>query len=338
MVDTSLAGGGLAAARPDQRPNAPVGSADREGSGPVLQIASAQAARVGGREVPSAVARPIARPGTLRILLRNPAAAVGLAILFTVAVVALLAPLVFPGDPLDIAGPALLRPGTNAAFPFGTDSLGRNVAAGLAHGARITLTIGLAAAGLGLLIGVLVGSVAGYFGGRLDDLLVKLTEIFQTVPPFVLMIVLVAIFQPTVPTIITAIGIVSWPGVARVVRAEFRSLRNKDFVVAARGLGFGHRRIIFREILPNALPPIIVTASVMVAGAILAESAMSFLGLSDANAVSWGSMIGMGREQIRTAWYLTAIPGIAIVLTVLALNLIGDGLNDALNPRLSRSR
>jgi peptide/nickel transport system permease protein len=135
-----------------------------------------------------------------------------------------------------------------------------------------------------------------------------------------------------------AIAIVSWPTVARLTRAEFRAIREKDFVLAARGLGFGHARIIFHEILPNALPPLIVTSSVMVAGAILMESALSFMGLGDPNRVSWGSMIGAGRDVIRTAWYLTALPGLAIVFTVLALNLIGDGLNDALNPRFSEER
>jgi peptide/nickel transport system permease protein len=138
--------------------------------------------------------------------------------------------------------------------------------------------------------------------------------------------------------VIWAIGLITWPTIARLVRAEFRSLREKEFVLAARSLGYGHARIIFREILPNALPPIIVTSSVMVASAILMESALSFLGLGDPNAVSWGSMIGAGRELLRTAWYLTALPGLVIVLAVLSLNLIGDGLNDALNPRFSGDR
>jgi peptide/nickel transport system permease protein len=154
----------------------------------------------------------------------------------------------------------------------------------------------------------------------------------------VLLVVLVAIAQPTAPTIIVAIAIVSWPMVARLTRAEFRAIREKDFVMAARSLGYGHARIIFREILPNALPPLIVTSSVMVASAILMEAALSFMGLGDPNVVSWGSMIGEGREEIRTAWYLSALPGLAIVLTVLALNLIADGLNDALNPRFSEER
>jgi peptide/nickel transport system permease protein len=198
--------------------------------------------------------------------------------------------------------------------------------------------VGLAATTLGFTAGILVGAVAGYFGGRIDDLLVRLIEIFQTLPSFVLLVVLVAIAQPSALTVTCAIAIVSWPTVARLTRAEFRAIREKDYVMAARSLGYGHARIIFREILPNALPPLIVTSSVMVASAILMESALSFMGLGDPNVVSWGSMIGSGREMIRTAWYLMALPGFAIVVTVLALNLIGDGLNDALNPRFSEER
>ena len=274
----------------------------------------------------------------LRIFLFNPNALFGIAFLLLVIAAALLAPLLFPGDPLAMVGKPFLWPGQEAAFPLGTDSMGRNVLAGIVHGARISLFVGLAATALGLGFGIVIGAVAGYFGGWVDDLLVRLIEIFQTLPNFVLLVVLVAIAQPSALTVTVAIAIVSWPMVARLTRAEFRSIREKDYVEAARSLGYGHARIIFREILPNALPPLIVTSSVMVASAILMESALSFMGLGDPNVVSWGSMIGAGREMIRTAWYLTALPGIAIVFTVLSLNLIGDGLNDALNPRFSEDR
>lgn len=269
----------------------------------------------------------------LRLFLRNPTALTGAVILIAVVAMALVSPVLYPGDPLRMAAQPFLWPGADAAYPLGTDSLGRDVAAGIAHGARISLFVGLSATLLGLGIGVVVGATAGYFGGRIDDLLVRLIEIFQTMPSFVLLIVIVAIATPSAGTVTFAIAIISWPTVARLTRAEFRSLRERDFVVAARSLGYGHARIIFHEILPNALPPLIVTASIMVATAILMESALSFLGLGDPNVVSWGSMIGAGREVMRSAWYLTALPGLAIVLTVLALNLIGDGLNDALNPR-----
>ncbi|MDR2451655.1 MAG: ABC transporter permease [Candidatus Accumulibacter sp.] len=270
----------------------------------------------------------------IRAFLRNPAGVAGLSLLLLMLLTALIAPLLYPGDPLDMVARPLLRPGQDLRFPLGTDSLGRDVVAGLAHGARISLLIGFSAVSISLLIGTLIGTVAGYFGGWLDDLLVHLTELFQTLPTFLFVIVLVTIGKPSVMLITLSIGVASWPTIARLARAEFRSLRESDFVMAARSLGYSNSRIIFREILPNALPPIIVTTSVMVATAILNESALSFLGLGDPNVVSWGSMIGAGREMLRTAWYLTAFPGAMIVLAVLSLNLLGDALNDALNPRL----
>ena len=274
----------------------------------------------------------------LKAFLRNPNALFGLVFLGIMVAVALVAPLIFPGDSLGMVTKPFLWPGQDAAYPLGSDSMGRDVLAGIFHGARISLFVGLAATALGLTVGVLVGATAGYFGGWVDDLLVRIIEIFQTLPNFVLLVVLVAILQPSALTVTVAIAIVSWPMVARLTRAEFRAIREKDYVMAARSLGFGNARIIFQEVLPNALPPLIVTSSVMVATAILMESALSFMGLGDPNVVSWGSMIGSGRELIRTAWYLTLLPGLAIVFTVLALNLIGDGLNDALNPRFSEER
>lgn len=275
--------------------------------------------------------------GALRALLRNPSALLGALVLVLIALAALLSGLLFPGDPLDMVARPLLPPLQDPAFWLGSDSLGRNVAAGLAHGARVSLLVGVVAAVLSLLIGVLVGAIGGYFGGVVDDLLVRLTELVQTIPSFLLVIVIVAIGQPRVAVIVTAIGLASWPMIARLVRAEFRSLRESEFVQAARSQGFSDTRIIFQEILPNALPPVIVSVSVLVATAILMESALAFIGLGDPNIVSWGSMIGEGREHLRTAWTLSALPGIAILVTVLSLNLVGDGLNDALNPRL-RSR
>lgn len=271
----------------------------------------------------------------LRAFLRNPAGVGALVFLLLVAGLSLAAPYLYPEDPLSMVARPFLWPGQNADYPLGTDSLGRDVAAGLVWGSRVSLMVGFIAMALGVSAGLAVGAIAGYFGGRVDDALLRLVEIFQAVPSFVLLVVLVAIAQPSIQTVTVAIALVTWPMVARLVRAEFRSLREKDFVMAARGLGLGPARIILRQILPNALPPIIVTSSVLVASAILMESALSFLGLGDPNLVSWGSMIGSGRELLRTAWYLTAIPGFAIVLTVLALNLIGDALNDALNPRFS---
>jgi peptide/nickel transport system permease protein len=261
-------------------------------------------------------------------------APLGLAVFAAVVAMAASAPYAFPQDPFSMVTRPLQWPGQSAAYPLGSDMLGRDLLAGIFHGARVSLAIGAAATAAALGAGVLIGAVAGYYGGPLDDLLMRGTEAFQTIPPFVFVIVVVVIAQPSIASTILAIALVSWPTVARLVRAEFLALRQRDFVQACRAVGMGDLRIIFRQILPNALAPIIVTASIMVATAILTESALAFLGLGDPNVISWGSMIGAGREMLRTEWYLTAIPGVAILLTVLALNLVGEGLNDALNPRL----
>nr|WP_084135677.1 ABC transporter permease [Pollutimonas bauzanensis] len=262
-------------------------------------------------------------------------AVAGLALLVFFVFVALAADWLAPGDPLDMVGPALLWPGQDAAFPLGTDSMGRDILAGLVHGARASLAVGVASTAIVLLIGLLVGAVGGYFGGYIDDVLSRLTVIFQTMPTMLLVIVIVAIAGSSIGVIALAIGLGSWPTIARLVRAQFRSLRESDLVMAARSLGYSDTRIIFREILPNAMAPVVVTASVMVATAILIESGLSFLGMGDPNIVSWGMMIADGREMLRTEWFLTALPGAAVSLAVLSLNLLGDGLNDALNPRQS---
>ena len=304
-----------------------------------LSASTGVAAHVPGVALQPAPALLVPEPAprrfvALKTLLRNPAAVLGAVILLGMTALALLAPWLFPGDPLDMVAQPLLWPGQDAAYPLGSDSLGRDVLAGMAHGARVSLAVGVVAAVLSLAIGIAVGATAGYLGGVVDDVLVRLTELVQTVPTFLLVIVVVAIGRPSVGVIVLAIGLASWPVIARLVRAEFRTLREAEFVLAARSQGFSHLRIMAQEMLPNALPPVIVTTSVLVASAILIESALSFLGMGDPNAVSWGSMIGEGRELLRTAWFLTALPGAAIVLTVLALNLLGDGLNDAFNPRL----
>ncbi|WP_333829214.1 ABC transporter permease [Pararhodobacter sp.] len=264
---------------------------------------------------------------------RNRAALLGLALFTVVVLMALTAGLIEPSDPLRRAGPPLTAPFTNWSVPLGTDQLGRDILAGIFHGARISLLIGVVATLVSIAIGVLIGAISGYFGGWVDDLLMRVTEAFQTIPNFVLLLTLVAILGSSIEWIALAIGIVSWTAPARMVRAEFMSLRGREFVDAARNLGVSNTSIIFREILPNALPPIIVYASVIMALAILLESALAFLGLGDPNYASWGNMIGQGRAVLRTAWYCAAIPGIAIVLTVLSFSLVGEGLNDALNPR-----
>jgi peptide/nickel transport system permease protein len=265
--------------------------------------------------------------------LRDPFLWLAAILLTAVTILALAADLIYPGDPLDMVAPPLVWPGQDLAYPLGTDALGRDLAAGIVHGSRVSLMVGVFAALIGLFIGTTVGALAGYFGGVVDNVLVRLTELFQTIPTILLVIVILAIGDPSVSLIVLAIGIASWPMIARLARAQFMALREADFVMAARGLGYGTGRIIVREILPNALPTLVVATSVLVANGILAEAGLSFLNLGDPNRVSWGSLIGSGRTMLRDEWYLTALPGLAIVLTVLSVNIIGDRLTDILNPR-----
>ncbi|MCC7272726.1 MAG: ABC transporter permease [Alphaproteobacteria bacterium] len=265
---------------------------------------------------------------------RNAAAVGGLAVLVLIVAAAIVGPLVHPVDPFDMIGRPSQPP--SARFLLGTDVSGRDMLAGLLHGARVSLVVGIVASLAATLVGLLVGAVAGFYGGFVDNLLMRTTDFFLTIPSFVLAIVIVAIFSPTIATVTAAIAAVSWPSVARLVRAEFMAQREREYVRACRALGMSNLEIIVRQILPNALPPVIVVSSLMVATAILTESGLSFLGLSDPNVVSWGYMIGVGRSVLRVAWWMSAIPGVTILVTVLAINLVGEGLNDALNPRLQR--
>ena len=257
----------------------------------------------------------------------------GLSILIAIVFMAATAGLFYPEDPFGLAGKAMSPPGENG-FLLGSDSLGRDVAAGIAHGARTSLLIGLVATFVAVMIGVITGALAGYFGGWIDDVLMRVTEMFQTIPSFVFAILLVAIMKPSIESIVIAIAVVSWPAVARLVRGEFLALRNREFVQACHIVGMSDIRIMLGEILPNCLSPVIVVGSLMVATAILIESGLAFLGLGDPNIMSWGFQIGAGRTLLRSAWWVCTFPGIAILLTVLAINLVGEGLNDALNPRL----
>ena len=265
---------------------------------------------------------------------RNRSAVVGLLLLVCVVLMALLAPLLFPEDPWDMVAAPFLWPGQDPKFLLGSDIMGRDLASGLFHGARISLLVGFTATLAAVLLGTAVGAIAGYYGGWVDSALMALTELFQTIPQFIFAIVVVAILAPTVTTVTFALAIVSWPSIARLVRAEFMTLRERDFVSAGISIGMSDFRIITTQILPNALGPIIVTGSLMIATTILTEAGLAFLGLGDPNVMSWGTIIGAGRDALRSAWYITAIPGLAIMFTVLGLNLVGEGLNDALNPRL----
>lgn len=268
-------------------------------------------------------------------LLRSRSTLVGGGVLLAILGLAVFADVLFAGDPLDMVARPFLWPGQNPAYPLGTDMLGRDMLVGLVHGSRMSLAVGFAAAALAIALGVAFGAVSGYFGGWVDQVLTRLTEVFQTMPPLIFAVVVVVILRPTVGSIVLGIGITSWPQIARLVRAETLRLRDGEFVQAARVMGMGHTRIILTHILPNAISPVIVAGSILVASAILTEAALSFLGLGDPNLISWGSMIGSGREVLRTAWYMTALPGLAISITVVALNLLGNGLNDVLNPRVS---
>ena len=263
---------------------------------------------------------------------RNVPAVFGLVILALVGGAALLAPMLYPQGPFEMVGRPFVEPFSESIL--GTDQLGRDLAAGLVYGARVTLQIGLFSTVIAVVLGLTIGGIAGYFGGWVDSFLMRITEIFQTIPFFLFAILLVAILKPTLGSVIFAIAVVSWPPMARLVRSEFLSVRNREFVQACVVMGMNHWQIIFKHVLPNTLSPIIVTGSLMVATAILIESGLSFLGLTDPNVMSWGFIIGSGRTVLRTAWWVCAMPGIAILLTVMAINLVGEGLNDALNPRL----
>lgn len=272
--------------------------------------------------------------GFLSRFLRNHAAVAGAIFLLFITSLAVLSPLIFPGDPFAIVDDPFQPPFEK--WLFGTDSLGRDMAAGIAYGARTSLLIGAVATVVAVIIGVFFGSVSGFFRGWIDSLLMRITEFFQTIPAFVFAIVLIAILSPSIKNIVIAIALVSWPPIARLVRGEFIRLRDQEFVLAAVSLGMRDRDVILSQILPNSISAILVTSSLMVATSILIEAALSFLGLGDPNTISWGFMIGAGRSFLSEGWWLCTIPGLAIVFTVLSINMVGDGLNDALNPKLNR--
>lgn len=261
---------------------------------------------------------------------------IGVGILLAELAVALFAGVIHPGDPQDLVAQPYLVPGEDAEFPLGTDLLGRDIVAGLLYGTRVSMVVGFSATVIALVIGVLAGLTSGYFGGWIDHALMRVTELFQAIPHFLFAIILVAILGATVEHTVLAIGVTSWPMVARLVRAETMALRELDFVKAATAMGAGHLRVLFTHILPNALPPVVTTLSVLVAMAILTEVGLAFLGLGDNNRISWGSMIGAGRESLREAPYISLIPGAAVVITVLSLSLVGDGLAKTINPRAAR--
>jgi peptide/nickel transport system permease protein len=269
----------------------------------------------------------------LRMFLRNPSAIAGLLMLALILAVSIAGPWVYPADPFEIRAAPLTPPFTEEAW-LGTDYLGRDVLTTLIYGGRATLLVGAVAALLSVLIGITLGAMAGYYGGRVDAVLMRVTEFFQVLPALLFAMVVVTLFSPSLVTVTLAIGIVSWTGTARLTRAEFMKYRGLEFVRAERAIGARDARIIWKVILPNALPPLVVSATLAIGAAVLFEAGLSFLGLGDPNQMSWGLMIGSSRQYVLSSWWAVAFPGVAIFVTVLAVSLIGDGLNDALNPKL----
>jgi len=269
----------------------------------------------------------------LRMYLRNPAAVAGAVLLGLIVMVAVFGPMLYDADPFAIMA-LPLSPPLSPETPLGTDYLGRDILTELIYGGRATLAVGATAALLSLLIGVTVGALAGYFGGAVDEALTRVTEFFQVLPALLFAMVLVTLFSPTLPTIAFAIGMSTWTSTARLARAEFLKLKQLEFVTAERAIGAGDMRIVWKVILPNALPPLVVSGTLSVGAAILFAAGLAFLGLGDPNTMSWGLMIGSSREYILTSWWAVTFPGIVIFVTVLSVTLVGDGLSDALNPKL----
>ncbi|WP_299358565.1 ABC transporter permease [uncultured Paracoccus sp.] len=270
---------------------------------------------------------------TTEMFLHNHAAVAGLIVLVLVVLAAIFGPSLYGVDPYEMVWAPFTPPGSEG-YLLGTDYLGRDLLAGILAGARVSLTIGMAAAIMSVFIGITIGAVAGFFRGWVEEVLMRVTEFFQVLPTLLFSMVIVSLFGASLPVITVAIGLVSWTAVARITRAEFMRIRELEYVMAARASGAGNFKLIFRVVLPNALPPIIVQAALMVGTAILFEAGLSFLGLTDPNVVSWGQIIGSNRPYILDANYTVTLPGLAIFVTVLAISLVGDGLNDALNPRL----
>jgi peptide/nickel transport system permease protein len=266
---------------------------------------------------------------------QNKLSLLGLALVLVVVAAGLAAPMLVPFGPFELVGTRLAPP--QASHLFGTDHLGRDVLSGVLYGARTSLEVGFLSVVLSLALGVTIGAVSGFYGGRLDDLLMRLTEVFQVMPRFFLALVIVALFGADLWGTIFVIGILSWAEIARLVRAEFLTLRERPFVMAARAYGASDAQIIFREILPNALTAVVVAASLQVPSAILLEASLSFIGAGDPSVMSWGRMLNNAQQYMRQAWWIATFPGLAISLTAMGLALMADGINDFLNPRLRQT-
>ncbi len=265
---------------------------------------------------------------------KNRAAEISLYLIVVFVATAVLAEAFSPYDPFTLGDETLLGP--CADHWMGTDDLGRDTLSRVIHGARVPLLVGFLATATSMLLGILIGSFSGYFGGRTDVILMRATEYVLVVPRFFLALLVVAMLGTGIIKIVLVIGFLGWPEVARVVRAQFLTFREREFVLAARAIGASHIKVIFGEILPNAIPPAVVVASILVARAILLEAGLSFLGLGDPNLISWGSLLSEAQERLGASVWLALFPGMAISLLVLCINLFGDGINDVLNPKLGK--
>lgn len=278
------------------------------------------------------------RIDVIKKALSNPLALTGFIIILTIFMLSMLAPLISPYDPDEINVKAILVAPSWQHW-MGTDGLGRDVLSRMLHGGRISLLVGLVAVGISTAIGIVLGALAGYYRGWVDTTIMRLVDIMLSIPSFFLILAVIAFLTPSITNIMIVIGLTSWMGVTRLVRAEFLSLTDREFVQASRTLGAKDMRLIFKHLLPNSLTPIIVSAVLGIASAVLLESGLSFLGLGvQAPQSSWGNILTDGKEYIQFAWWLSLYPGMAILITVLGYNLLGEGLRDALDPRSGSNR
>jgi len=265
---------------------------------------------------------------------KNRLAVAGGVIVLSLFLIAVLAPFLSPYNPNDIDRKEILEP-PSLKHPLGTDDLGRDLLSRMIWGARISLAVGFVAVGISTLIGMITGALAGYYGGWSDRIIMRFIDIMLSIPTFFLILAVIAFVGPSIWNIMLVIGVTSWMGVARLVRAEFLSIKEREYVLAARALGASDMKIIFRHIMVNSLAPVLVSAVLGIAGAVLVESALSFLGLGvQPPTPSWGNILTLGKDNIEIAWWLSVYPGLAILITVLGYNLLGEGIRDSIDPRL----
>lgn len=269
----------------------------------------------------------------LRRITNHNLALVGLLILVPMFICAVVAPIISPHDPVEPDLKNILD-SPSWSHPFGTDTLGRDVFSRVIYGSRISLLVGFVSVGIATLIGIMVGALSGYSGGIVDELIMRFVDLMMCFPTFFLILAVIALLEPSIWNIMIVIGLTNWMGIARLVRAEIMSIKNKEYVLAAKAMGFPNRRIIFGHVLPNSLSPVYVVATLGIGGAILTESALSFLGIGvQPPTPSWGNILTQAKDNIEVAWWLSLYPGLAIFLTVMGYNLLGEGLRDIFDPR-----